>query len=72
MDYFDSKVYKMKNYIDEINLEIEDLKKVNIFLTILLFVKGKQQKEKIFIKYNKQIKKKSQLLFLQRKAIIIN
>ena len=28
MDYFDSKVYKMKNYIDEINQEIFDLKRV--------------------------------------------
>ena len=28
MDYFDSKVYKAKNYIDEINQEIEGLQKV--------------------------------------------
>ena len=28
MDYFDSKVNKMKSYIDEINQEIQDLKKV--------------------------------------------
>ena len=30
MDYFDSKVYKMKNYIDEINQEIFDLKRVRL------------------------------------------
>ena len=35
MDYFDSKVYKVKNYIDEINQEIEDLKKVEY--TFLFF-----------------------------------
>lgn len=29
MDYFDSKVYKVKSYLDEINKEIQDLKKVN-------------------------------------------
>ena len=28
MDYFDSKVYKVKSYLDEINQEIKDLKKV--------------------------------------------
>ena len=28
MDYFDSKVYKVKSYLDEINQEIQDLKKV--------------------------------------------
>ena len=28
MDYFDSKVYKVKSYFDEINQEIQDLKKV--------------------------------------------
>lgn len=28
MDYFDSKVYKVKNYINEINQEIEGLQKV--------------------------------------------
>ena len=35
MDYFDSKVYKVKNYIDEINQEIEDLKKVEHIIIIL-------------------------------------
>ncbi len=29
MDFFDSKVVKVKNYIDEINKEIEDLQKVD-------------------------------------------
>ena len=28
MDYFDSKFYKVKSYLDEINQEIQDLKKV--------------------------------------------
>ena len=28
MDYFDSKYYKVKNYLDDINQEIQDLKKV--------------------------------------------
>ena len=28
MDFFDSKIAKIKNYINEINKEIEDLKKV--------------------------------------------
>ena len=39
MDYFDSKVYKVKNYIDEINQEIENLKNVEyIIIIILLFI----------------------------------
>lgn len=38
MDYFDSKVYKVKNYIDEINQEIEDLKKVDHIIIILFIV----------------------------------
>ena len=32
MDYFDSKVNKMKSYIDEINQEIQDLKKVIYYI----------------------------------------
>lgn len=38
MDYFDSKVYKVKNYIDEINQEIENLKNVEYIIIILLFI----------------------------------
>ena len=53
MDYFDSKVYKVKNYIDEINQEIEDLKKVEYIFLFLLFIIGKYQKEEIFIEHNK-------------------